>query len=308
MAKSFTAVCVALLIDQGKLSLDDDIRKYVPELPIYAEPISLRHLIQCRSGLRDYYMTWQLIGRDWEDVCTDEDVLRLICLQQKLPFKPGETFAYSNSDYFLLGLLVKRATGRTLREFAQENLFGPLKMTRTHFGDDRTLVVKDRAIGYHPGAGGQFRRCLSRSNIVGPVGLKTTVNDLVRWNQNFNDNKLPDGPLLREFFSQGTLLGSRNTFDTDPRSEYRGLRRMEFTGGVPGYISCLARFPDQDFSVIVLSNFTNIAAWDYAWDIADLYLAGQMTSSPSGDKAWENNPQFVVLPQEVLQQRLWRVP
>lgn len=304
MAKSFTAVCVALLADQGKISLDDDVRRYVPELPEYEDPIRLRHLIQCTSGLSDYYMTWQLIGRDWEDVCTVEDVLRLICLQQKLPFTPGARFAYSNSDYFLLGLIVNRATGLSLRQFADEQVFRPLGMSRTHFADDRTRVVPGRAVGYHPRIGGGFRRCLPNSNVVGPVGLKTTVNDLFLWDQNFYQNRLPDGPLLREFLSQGTLLGSRNTFDTDPRAEYRGLRRIEFTGGVPGFMSCLVRFPEQRFSVIVLSNYTNIASWVFAWDIADLYLAQEMAPrSVDGEKLWDDNPRFVELSHEALHER-----
>ncbi len=141
LSKSFTCVCLALLLDAGKVALDDDIRKYVPELPEYDTPIRIRHLIRCESGLRDYWFLMQLAGWNIEDAYTGEDLLALLARQRTLEFRPGTQFAYSNTDYFVLGLIIERLTGQSLRQFAHDNLFAPLGMTRTYVDDDPSQVV-----------------------------------------------------------------------------------------------------------------------------------------------------------------------
>src|SRR5262245_20335617 len=290
MTKSFTCVCLALLMDQGKLSPDDDIRKYVPELPRYDPPITIRHLIRCECGLRDYWHLMPLAGWNLDDAWTEKDVLALLTLQKAPTFKPGSRFAYNSSGYFLLGLAVERITGKSLARFAEENVFAPLKMTSTYLEDNPTRVTKHRAVGYNVSPDGSARRWAMNSSTVGAWGLKTTVEDLFKWDRNFAGNRLRDGPLLREFVKSGVLLDNRNVLDAQPAASYRGLRRMGFTGGMPGFSAALVRFPEQDFSVICLSNDNwRLSPWQLALRVADIYLADQMKEEkrPEGTQRYE---------------------
>jgi CubicO group peptidase (beta-lactamase class C family) len=287
MTKSFTCVCLALLMDQGKLSPDDDIRKFVPEMPRYVPPITIRHLIRCEDGLRDYWHLIQLAGWNIDDAWTDKDVLALVTRQKAPTFKPGSKFAYNSTGYFLLGCAIQRITGLSLARFAEKNVFQPLGMTSTYLDDNPARVTKNRVVGYDVKPDGSIRRWMMNSNVVGAGGLKTTVEDLFKWDQNFYANRLPDGPYLREFLKTGTLLGNRNVLDiwafqaemmsVNPAERYRGLKRLAFTGGLPGFVSGYVRFPEQKFSVICLSNDgIRVQPWTLALRIADVYLAEQM--------------------------------
>ncbi len=287
MTKSFTCVCLALLMDQGKLSPDDDIYKFVPDIPRYYPPLTIRHLIRCEDGLRDYWHLLQLAGWNIEDAWTDKDVLALVTRQKAPTFKPGAKFAYNSTGYFLLGCAIERITGQSLARFAEKNVFQPLGMTSTCLEDNPTRVTKNRVVGYDVNPDGSIRRWMMNSNVVGGGGLKTTVEDLFKWDQNFDANRLPDGPYLREFLKTGTLLGNRNVLDlwafqaemtsVKPAESYRGLKRLAFTGGLPGFVAAFVRFPEQKFSVICLSNDgTRVQPWTIALRIADVYLADQM--------------------------------
>lgn len=277
MTKSFTCVCLALLMDQGKLSPDDDIHKFVPEMPRYDPPITIRHLIRCEDGLRDYWHLMQLAGWNIDDAWTEKDMFALITGQKAPTFRPGSRFAYNSSGYLLLVRAMERITGQLLARFADENVFRPLGMTSTCLDDDPGRVTKHRVVGYDVMPDGRTRRWMMNSNVVGAGGLKTTVEDLFKWDQNFYANRLPDGPYVREFLRTGTLLDNRNVLDVNPAERYRGLKRMAFTGGVPGFVAGFVRFPEQKFSIICLSNDgIRIQPWTLALRIADLYLADQM--------------------------------
>lgn len=223
VAKSFTTACIARLLDEGNISLDDDIRQYLPELPEYSSPVLIRHLIQCRSGLRDYLNLMMLLGRDRDDVWTKNDALDVIARQKYTTFTPGEEHSYNNTDYFLLTVIVERATGQSIREYANEQLFAPLGMRQTFFDDDRTVPLKNRAVGYGRYEDGRFHRLLMNSSTVGPFGLKTTLDDLLNWNENFRRNKLPAGLCLSEFFEHGSLLDNENCLSSYPGQKYKGL-------------------------------------------------------------------------------------
>ncbi|HTU93282.1 MAG TPA: serine hydrolase [Gemmataceae bacterium] len=276
MTKSFTCVCLALLMDQGKLSPDDDIRKYVTEMPRYEPPITIRHLIRCEDGLRDYWHLMQLAGWNIDDAWTEKDVLALVSRQKNSSFRPGSKFAYNSTGYFLLGRAIERITGQSLARFAGKNVFGPLGMTSTYLEDNPERVTKYRVVGYDVKSDGGIRRWMMNSNVVGGSGLKTTVEDLFKWDQNFYASRLPDGPYLHEFLKTGTLLGNRKVLDVNPTECYRGLKRMGFTGGLPGFVAGFVRFPEQKLSVICLSNdFFRVQPWTIALRIANLYLAEQ---------------------------------
>lgn len=301
MTKSFTCACLALLLDQGKIAVDDDVRRYVPELPRYDPPVRIRHLIRCECGLPDYFHLMQLAGWSIDDAYTDRDVLALLRRQKALPFKPGEKFSYTSSGYLLLAALVERVTGHSLARFARENVFQPLGMTGTHYDDDPTRVMRHRVVGYNALAGGGFRRWAMNSNTVGGWGLKSSVEDLQRWDQNFYRNRLPEGKHLREFLRDGTLLGNRNVLDAVPVERYRGLRRMQFTGGMPGFAAAMLRFPDQKFTVLCLTNDNwRVAPWEVASAIADLYLADQMKEEKPKPRDADRKFEFVPVPQSEL--------
>ena len=279
ISKQFTAKSILLLARQGKLSLDDEIQKYLPALPPYQSPITIRHLVHHTSGIRNYVELAELAGMRHENVhLTDDDYLGLIARQKDLNFKPGEEYLYSNSGYFLLGLIVKRVSGKSLREFAEENIFKPLGMTHTHFHDDRNLVVRDRAIGYRTRSNGGFAVAIDNSKSVGAGGLYTSVEDLFLWDQHFSNNKLGGGPdLIRQELSSGRLNNGETinyAFGVGV-DEYKGLRTIEHGGGWGGFESEMIRFPEQKFSVVCLCNADNIDADGLARQVTDIFLADQ---------------------------------
>src|SRR5262249_27540393 len=197
-----------------------------------------------------------------------------------------------SGDYYLLGLIVRRATGKSLAEFAHENLFKPLGMTRTFYEEDPTRVVKGRAVGHYR-QDGIWHQWRLNAYLAGPGGVKTCVEDLARWDRNFDDNKLPRGKHVDEFFREGTLLGNRYVLDADayrkevqknvknpPAGQYRGLKRIQFTGGVWGMTAAMARFPKQKFTVICLSNNDELSPFTKTREIADLYLADVLKPLP----------------------------
>jgi CubicO group peptidase (beta-lactamase class C family) len=286
MTKTFTCACIALLLDQGRISPEDDIRKYVPELHQNAKPIRIRHLIRCETGLWDCWHLQQLAGWSAEPVespMSADDVLALLAGQRSFAFEPAK-FHYSSSDYFLLGLVVQRVTGKSLTDFARDNLFRPLGMTRTYYEVDPTRVVRDRATGYYldPPRTGEWRAWSPNATVVGGGGLRTCVDDLARWDLNAYDSRLPRGKHLDELLTEGTLLGNRNVLDATPTGRYRGAKRIQSTGGMPGFLAALVRFPEQKFTVICLSNnSTEINPWKMAWQIADLYLGDRLEPPPA---------------------------
>ena len=207
---------------------------------------------------------------------SQNDLLTLLSGQKSLPFEPGTQFRYGTSDYFLLAMIVQRVSGKPFAEFARKNLFEPLGMSRTFFMTDPTRIVKQRAVGYHKDPQGRFRGWNASSSASAGRGLYTSVEDLVRWNRNFYDSRFPKGKYISEFLEEGTLLDNRNVVDARPTGKYRCLKRIQFTGGMPGFVAGMARFPEQRFTVICLCNSSDIAAWDIAERIADLYLADEL--------------------------------
>ncbi|MBA4123507.1 MAG: beta-lactamase family protein [Acidobacteria bacterium] len=284
-SKQFTAASIALLAREGKISLDDDIRKYLPEIPQYQSPVTIRHLVYHTSGIRDYLELTGLAGRHTEDVNTDEDFIKLIARQKNLNFKPGEKYLYSNSGYFLLSQIVKRVSGKSLRVFADENLFKPLGMVNTHFHDDRGEIIKNRATGYFPRKDG-FSVLMTNFDRVGDGGLFTSIEDLLLWNQNFYNNKLAGGAdLINNLLTTGTLNNGEKTdyaFALIP-GDYKGLKMISHGGSFNGFRAEMLRFPEQKFSVICLCNLSSIDATGLATKVADIFLEKQLKQLAKDD-------------------------
>ncbi len=274
-SKQFTAASLLLLEQHGRLSLDDDIRRFVPELPDYGRPITLRHLLHHTSGLRDYLTLMALAGVRFDGVTTEEDALRLIVRQKGLNFPPGEEYLYSNSGYFLLSVIVKRVSGTSLREFAEEHIFRPLGMTSTQFQDDHARIVPRRATGYAPVPGGGFRINMSQFEQTGDGALMTTVEDLALWDQNFDHPKVGGPELIRRLLAPGRLTsGETLRYAAGLIVEtYRGLTVIRHGGSWAGYRAEFLRVPEQRFSVICLCNVSAVDPTRLARQVADLYLA-----------------------------------
>ena len=281
VSKQFTAASIVLAAEQGHLSLDDDVRKYLPELPDYGRHITLRQMLHQTSGFRDFLDLVFLSGRNAADLASPAEILKLIARQKGLNHIPGDEWVYSNSNYFLLGEVIRRATGKSLEEFAAENIFQPLRMTHTLFYDDNTQVVPNRVAAYDPGQKGDFLVDWSTSyDIVGGGGLLSSVDDLLLWDRNFYADKLGKGTLPIELQSHG-VLNNGNQIDYAlglSLGDYRGLPIVEHNGGLFGYRSAFLRFPQQRFSAIVLCNLATANPENLARKIADLYLAADFKS------------------------------
>ena len=245
-SKQFTAATILLLQQEGKLSLDDDVRRFLPELPEYERPITIRHLLHHTSGLRDYIGLLQLAGIRYDDVSTPDDALQMIARQRALNFLPGEEHLYSNSGYFLLSLIVERAAGRSLRDEARDRIFVPLGMTRTAYLGHYADVVLDRAIGYEPVDSG-YRADMPRWLQLGDGALLTTVEDLVHWGENFRTTRVGGAGMRDALLTRGQLASGK---ELDyalglMRGEHRGLPTVFHGGSWGGYVAEFLRFPEQ---------------------------------------------------------------
>ena len=276
ISKQFTAMAIVLLAKEGKLSLDDPVRKYIPELRDFGVPLTIRHLLNHTSGLRDQ---WELlIMSGWrlsEDVVRDEDVLNLVGKMKDLNFPPGERHLYSNTGYTLAAIIVGRVSGQSLREFTTAKIFQPLGMTRTFFRDDHAVIVKNQAYAYQGVAGGNFKLSVPNYDTVGASSLVTTVEDLARWDQNFYDKRIGGADWLEQMQTPGKLnSGMAMGYGLGLSiGQYKGLRVVEHSGADAGYRSQLMRFPEQRFSVACLCNLGSSAPGQLARKVADLYLA-----------------------------------
>ena len=289
ISKQFVAICIAILAEQGRLSFDDDIRAYLPEMPDHGEPITIRHLLHHTSGIREYLTLVDLIGRPEGSVFgyTTRELVELLARQQALDFDPGDRFSYSNSGYFLLAEIVTRVSGVRASAFARENVFDPLGMSHTRFYDDPNAIIPNQALGYSPTPEGGYRLDILRSDVIGDLGVITTVEDLLQWDSNFYENELGGGTndLIATMFTRGrTKAGEELSYALGLEfGSYRGLSTMGHGGSAVGYVAEFLQFPEQKFSVVVLSNLSSFRPARLARQVADLYLADQFTEPRPSD-------------------------
>lgn len=308
-SKQFAAFAIALLEQDGKLSHEDPVRKHIPELGEWAGGVTIRHLVHHTSGLRDYLALMSLAGVRFDDVTDDQDALKLIVRQKAGNFAPGSEWLYSNSGYFLLSQIVKRVSGQTLRAFAEARIFGPLGMRRTHFHDDHTMVVANRAAGYVPGPGG-YAIEMSNFEQTGDGAVYTTVEELLLWDRNWYDGAVGGPDLLRRQLETGKLTSGADhgyaggLFVTS----MRGLRVVRHGGAWAGYRAELLRFPDQRTSVACLCNRGDANPSGLADRVAVAILGDRMGPAPAAPGG--GAPAGVSVAPEVLARHAgtWRSP
>ena len=306
ISKQFTAMAIAILEEKGLLAFDDEMQKHIPDLIDYGEKVTINQMIHHFSGLGDYeYMDYPGRFRNavdeefrWgnEDYLTNEEFYALI---QTLPLirKPERKFWYSNTGYALLGLVAQNVSGLSLRELAERDIFKPLAMNDSFFNDDVNLIIKNRADAYSPikGKPGQYKINMTNLSWVGDGGVHTSLNDFIKWDQNFYDNKLGaaevsliktmektyaetkaskrNQKMSREQENQRTYAFAQNF------AYYNGYKRWSHSGSWVGYLAHYTRFPELSFSTVVFCNTNEIDATMIADNIVDLFF--KMKQEPS---------------------------
>lgn len=273
-SKQFTAASIILLSEQGKLSLEDTLKKFFPNFPDYSNEVTIQHLLNHTSGVRDYFILARLSGFTVNDYYTNEIIEKLLTNQQELNFTPGDEYLYSNSGYWLLGQIVEKVSGITLAEFAKKNIFDPLGMNDTQFHDNHNQIIKNRATGYRPDRKGGYYIYNTNLDMVGDGGVITNIYDLAKWDATFYNSKL----FKKGFWDKMTENGILND-ESEIRyanglniTAYKGLKAIAHSGAFVGYKTELIRFPEAQFSIIILSNRTDSSPTKMAYQIADLFL------------------------------------
>jgi CubicO group peptidase (beta-lactamase class C family) len=282
VSKQFTAMAVQLLASEGKIKLDDPVRKYIPELPGYDWPVTIRHMLSHTSGLRDWGSVESIAG--WPRTTreyTHAHVLEIVSRQKSLNFEPGTKWSYSNTGFNLAAIIVSRVSGMPFAEFSKQRIFGPLGLAHTSWRDDHTRIVKGRATAYslHDG---EYHIEMPFENVHGNGGLLTTVGDLLRWNENLVTPKVGNPRLIAEMstvghFNDGKPLAYGLGFFVE---EHRGVHNVYHSGSTAGYRAHLNRFPDTNTSVAVLCNGSNGDASRAANRVSDLYLGDRLAPAP----------------------------
>ena len=288
VSKQFTAACIFLLEEEGKLNLDDPIQKFLPELPVYDDnPITVQNLLYHTSGLRSYLATIYSKNEYWGDSFDNADVINILTRHKGLNFSPNTKHYYSNSNYVLLASIVEKITGKSLGSYAKEKIFEPLGMEHTFFKEERDTIVKNLAIGYAP-KGGYFRQHHFHNNIVvGDGGLHTNIKDFVRWNNNLTTGLVGGQDFIEKMTTPGILSnGQKITYAGGLYVEnYQYLKRLPtlaHSGNWAGFRSLYYKFLEQDLAFIILSNNANTQVWTLLDELVPLFLPDEMLRDQQG--------------------------
>lgn len=275
VSKQFTAFAIAVLAEQGKLSLDDDIHKYIPELPDYNEAITISHLVSHTNGLRDALSLLFMSGWQYEDLMTFNQALKVILRQEGLVDKPGTTFQYNNSGYTLLAHIIEKITGQSYSEWMKTNVFDPLEMNNSFIYDDHNVVVKNLAASYYQDEDDSHKPYKGNFTVYGPAGVYSTSKDLAKWANNFKNPKVGNPRLFDLMEERGVLSSGDTTVYAFGQAvvPYRGVKRVFHTGKLQGFVSGLFRYPDHDLSIIIFTNSRATNEQKLSEQITDIYLA-----------------------------------
>ena len=300
VSKQFTAMLIALLEERGKLSFDDEMKQYIPDLYNYKKKVTINHMIHHFSGLGDYttYNDYPDTFKNaideefrWgnEDYFSNDEFFKII---KDLPLirDPETKFWYSNTGYALLGLVAQNISGMTLRELAQKEIFNPLQMNDSIFNDDVNLIIKNRADGYSSRKGYKDEYKINVTNLswVGDGGLYTSLNDFIKWDQNFYSNKLGMKKLsliktMEQSYLETKLNSKNQNLENEKEDQYtyafaqnlsyfNGLKKWSHSGSWVGWLAHYTRFEEIGFSIVVFCNTDEIDATEINNDIIELYF------------------------------------
>ena len=298
ISKQFTAAALVILEMEGLVSLDDQIIKYIPDLPSYCNDITLSQLLNHTSGIRDYNDLLFKAGVQQEDAVTEQIAISMITRQQSLEFTPGEKFQYSNTGYFLISLVVKNVSGKSLKLFANEEIFMPLGMVNTYFCDQGEHIIPTIAKAYCEGEKEGFELDMAKWQTLGDGAVFTNVKDLLKWDDIFYRQDTYWHEVAERLQRKGTLNSGEviNYAQGLEYSVYKGLKTISHDGWWGGYLSELIRFPEQKTTIAVLANFAESDPIELAKDIADIVLSEHVTP----EQPFVKFEQIFPFPEEVL--------
>lgn len=292
IAKQFVGMAIALLEEDGILSISDNIKRYLPELPDYARQITLENLLYHTSGIRNYtVLAYYMMGYHESDAITRDEVFDLLVNLRSTNFKPGEKWEYSDSNYFLLAEIIERVTGESLNSSLKELIFIPLDMQNTLFRERHSQVIRNRAVSYVPHpiefrspylyrkrqeASGLFYTLISNYEHVGAEGLFTTLEDLSKWDRNFLGNRLgkEDPGLITKILSPGVRINENTGYGFGINiGKFKGKDFYGHDGAIHGYTSSMMHFPEENATIICLANHNLVGSWEYRNRIMDLIFS-----------------------------------
>lgn len=282
ISKQFTSFSILLLEQEGKLSIDDPVTKYLPELKGVEHSITLRQLANHTSGFRNNYDLNNLRGRRDEELIGQEEMVSSLLRQKGLNFKPGERFQYSNAGYVLLAEIVSRVSGLSFSDFVQQNLLDPLGMNNSQFLEDPSTLISNKASSYYKD-GEAYRYLPMNRSIVGSTGLYTTTADLSQWSQNY-DKSIVGSPALVSKMIEPSQLNSGENIPYGLGLEtkmYKGVKVVFHGGGDAGFRAYLLRVPAYKFSVVVTGNYESFNPLDIAYGMIDIFLSEALTNTPT---------------------------
>ncbi|NOR46398.1 MAG: serine hydrolase [Candidatus Delongbacteria bacterium] len=301
VSKQFTATCIALLSFEGKLDFDDDVRKYLPQLPDYGKTITIRHLLHHTSGIRDYRCLMRFPSpMNSDNYCNNEDGMKIMFKQKNLNFMPGKEFLYSNSGYLLLAEIIKVVSGISFKEYAEKNIFKPLGMHNSFVDEDSSTVVKNRVVSYKRDKENKYSSFLCANNDIGAKGVVSTINDLFLWNQNISDPKVGGKKLIKMLVTKGLLENNEEIeYSFGLRVyPYRNLSFIGHAGGYQGFRSMMMLFPEQKTSIFILCNLPD-DIYALSNSVADIVLATEINAKNTSSES-KTKPVIVNLSKEEL--------
>ncbi len=294
VSKQVTAFSMILLEQKGLLSLDDNVQKYIPELPDFGEVITIRHLANHTSGLRNFQNLLTMAGWREGDAMRNEDLLKYIKWQNELNFPVGSEYLYCNTGYNLMATIVERVTGNSFIEWTKENIFMPLGMENTRYRNDMTEVVKNTATSYDGNTGGPFTVPRPFWDYMGNGNIYTTVGDMAKWMINFSTHQIGGGEGFEKLTQRGVLTNG----DTIRYAlgigvgNYRGHDIVQHGGSIGGYRSQLVYFPGLQTGFVILANYSGAGPGRKIWEVADVFLSEVLGPQPIEEKS--NTPGFPI--------------
>ncbi len=285
VSKQFTAMAVALLAAEGKLSLDDDVQEYVPEVPRFEKRTTVRQLMHHTSGIRDQWELLAMAGWRLDDVITVEHILNMMKHQKDLNFEPNSEYLYSNMGYTLLAEIAARVSGMTFPEFTRQRIFEPLGMTQTHFHDDHEHIVKNRAYSYNRNDDSTFNKSVLSYANAGATSLFTTAEDLVKWLENLDHGRV-GGPAVLEEMQTSAVLNNGDSTNYGfgvALGEYRGQKTVSHGGGDAGFRTYVMWFPEHKVGIAVLGNLGSFNSGAVTQRVADVVLADVLPAPAVAD-------------------------
>ncbi|MGZ3765762.1 MAG: serine hydrolase domain-containing protein [Mucilaginibacter sp.] len=289
VSKQFTAYSIVLLARQGKLNLDDDIRKYLTWFPDLKVKITVRQLLNHTSGIRDQWQLLAIAGTRLDDVITQDQVVKILSKQQALNFPPGNEYSYSNSGFTMLAEIVRSVTGKSLRKFTDSAIFNPLGMNNTHFHDDYTEIVPNRSYSYQQTSNGHFANAVLSYSVAGATSLFTNVDDMSKWVINFYDHKAGDQKDIEQLTQKGILNnGKVQDYALGIASDkFNGQIRYSHNGADAGYRTSVSVFPDLKMGFIVFSNLGDANPSEKADQIARIFIKDTSSKKAAPGKKYE---------------------